>query len=310
MADQRSGQTQRYREGAGLDHTLFPYSPIDRRPPLAWPDGARLAFMPVLYLEYLELDPPEGSVRDPRYGGALGSYFPDYLNYSHREYGSRVGIFRILEVLDRHGITATVAINAAACARYPHLVEECQRRGYEFAAHGTHATRMISSRMSEAEERAYITESIEAVTAATGTRPIGWIGQDFNESTRTPALLAEAGLRYVMDWPNDDQPYAMNVGAPFVSIPNQADWDDTQLLAIRRVRTPRYPDLIDDAFDQLHSEGAQSGRLFGMGVHPWLLGQAHRIRYLDEALQRISGYDNVWQTTAGPIADWFLRQDR
>lgn len=303
MSGDKPGQTARYRRGAGYDHGHFAYSPLPGRKPVAWPGRARLACCVYLYLEYLELDPPEGTVRDPRYGGALGSHFPDYLNYSHREYGNRVGVFRLLDALDRHGFKATVAANALLCRRYPSLVEDCVRRGHEIAAHGTAATQMITSRMSEAEERAVIDDALDAVEAAAGARPVGWFGQDFGESARTPGLLAEAGLSYVADWPNDDQPYPMTCGKPLIALPNQAQWDDTQAMAIRRVAPPRWRDVVVEAFDYLHAEASPSGSVFSLGLHPWLAGQAHRIRYLDEALARIAGYDGVWRASAAEIAD-------
>ena len=294
--------------GPGMDHPHYPFSALPDRPRLHWPEGARVAMWVVLHLEYWELDPPPDALRDPRLDGELGSYFPDYVTYSHREYGNRVGIFRILEVFDRHRIRATVAANAAACERYPPLVDALIRRGYEFAAGGTHSTRMITNRTPENEEQATISSAIEAVRQATGETPRGWIGQDHGESERTPRLLAEAGLDYVGDWPNDDQPYSMTVGRPFISLPIQAEWDDVQMLKLRRVPQPRYPELVEDAFRTLHEEGDRSGRVFSLSVHPWMLGQAHRIRYLDEALERIATYDGVWQTTGAEISRWYLEQ--
>ena len=305
MTDYKSPQTVRYRDGAGYDHDHFDYSPLPARTALAWPDGARIAFCVYLYLEYLELDPPRGTVRDPRYGGALGSHFPDYFNYSHREYGNRVGVFRILDLFDRYGIKATVAANAMVCERYPRLIEECVDRGYEVAGHGTSATQIITSRMSADEERATILAALDAVENTAGRRPVGWFGQDFSQSTCTVSLLAEAGLTYVADWPNDDQPYALRSSPPLIAMPNQAEWDDTQLMAIRRVSAPRWRDVVVEAFDYLHHEASRSGSVFTLGIHPWLLGQAHRIRYLDEALARIVTYDETWHAPAGEVAHWY-----
>jgi len=291
------------RRAPGMDHDHYTYSALPGRPPLRWPDGARVAMAVVVHLEHWELDPPASALRDPRFRDPFGDFRPDYRTYTIREYGNRVGIFRIFDALDRHGIRATVAANASACARYPFLVEECRRRGWEFAAHGTHATRMVSSRMSEAEERAVIERSIAAITDATGDRPRGWVAQDFGETERTPRLLAEAGFRYLADWPNDDQPYRMTTSPPLVSIPYQAEWDDVQLLWCRRVPTPRYPALVEEAFAELHREGADSGRSFVLGLHPWLFGMPHRIRYLNAALDRLAAFDSVWRATLGEIAD-------
>ncbi len=304
------GPPEREKRGPGMDHPHYEFSALPSRQRLVWPGGARVAFWVLLHLEHWEMIPPEDAVRDARFRSEFGSFTPDYRTYSQREYGNRVGIFRLFEVLDRHGIKVTVAAGSAALERYPYLVEECRKRGWEFAAHGSYANRLISSRMSEAEERAFIAESIAAIERATGTRPTGWLGQDAGESARTPALLAEAGLEYVMDWPNDDQPYTMSVGRPFVSIPNPAEWDDVQLLWHRRVAMGRYPQLVFEGMQTLYEEGAESGRLFGLGLHPWLLGMAHRIRYLDEAFERLAGFDKVWPATAGEIAEWYLSETR
>jgi len=158
--------------------------------------------------------------------------------------------------------------------------------------------------MSEAEEKAEIATSIAAVEKAAGVRPKGWLGQDYGESQRTPKLLADAGLDYVLDWPNDDQPYPMKVGKKFVSMPNQPEWDDVQQLWIRKINTTRYPDLVADAFELLHHEG---GQVFSLSVHPWLMGMAHRIKYLDEALRRIERFGNVWHATPGEIAAYYAK---
>ncbi len=291
----------------GMDHDLYRFQPIVDRPQPTWPGAAPVALWVVLYLEYWELDPPEDAYRDPTFRGEFGNYFPDYRTYTTREYGNRVGIFRLFEVLDRHRIPVTVAANGAACERYPYLIEQCLDRGWEIAAHGTHATRMITSRMTAEQERAYISESIAAVERATGRRPLGWISQDFGESPRTPGLLAEAGLAYCADWPNDDQPYEMLVGAPpLISLPYHVDLDDVRLLWLRQVLTPRYPELVRDAFDTLYVEGRKGGRMLGLGVHPWVFGQAHRIRYLDQALAYISGHDEVWKATGSEICRAFV----
>jgi peptidoglycan/xylan/chitin deacetylase (PgdA/CDA1 family) len=156
--------------------------------------------------------------------------------------------------------------------------------------------------MSEAEERRVIESTTENIAAAAGARPSGWLGPDSGESPRTPQLLAEAGYDYVLDWPNDDQPYLMTTEPSLVSVPNQMEWDDVLALWLRRIPNPRYPDLVGEAFRVLHREGAASGRLFGLSLHPWVIGQPQRIAYLERALADIATYRNVWQATAGEIA--------
>lgn len=286
---------------AGMDNPWYDYVPYPKRPKLNWPRNARVAFYVVLHLEYFELLPPDGTVKDSRFTGEFGVYHPDYRTWTQREYGNRTGIFRVLDVLDRYQIRAGVAVNAMAAERYPFLMEQFKKRNYEIIGHGVSANRMISSKMSEAEEKAEIATSIAAIEKATGTAPKGWLGQEFGESQRTPKLLADAGLDYVLDWPNDDQPYPMHVGdgRKFVSMPNQPEWDDVQQLWLRRINTTRYPDLVGDAFELLHQEG---GQVFNLSIHPWLMGMAHRIKYLDEALRRVERFGNVWQATPGEVA--------
>jgi len=285
-----------------MDHELYGFSALPLRPRFQWPNGASAAFHVTLTIEHWELTPPPGSVKDQRFLSEFGPYEPDYRTWTQREYGNRVGIFRVLDMLDRHAIRASVAIGASACERYPALVAEVTRRGFEVLAHGTHATRIISSKMTDAEQRATIAASIEAVTRATGSTPKGWLSQDQGEAQNTPALLAEAGIDYLVDWSNDDQAYLMQPG--LVSIPHQIEWDDIVLFWLRRVETWRYPDLVEEAARRLADEGAISGRNFGLSIHPWLFGMAHRIRYLEEALRRLRKIDGLWQATTGEIAAW------
>lgn len=287
----------------GMDNPWYEYSPFPLRPKLHWPKNARVAFCVVLPLEYYELLPAEDSIKDARFVGEFGNYSPDYRTWTQREYGNRTGIFRVMDVLDRYQIRAGVAVNAMAAERYPFLIEQFKKRKYEFIAHGTSASRLISSKMTEAEEKAEIATTISAIEKAAGVRPKGWVGQEYGESQRTPQLLADAGLDYVLDWPNDDQPYPMKVGKNFVSLPNQPEWDDVQQLWLRRINTTRYPDIVGDAFELLHHEG---GQVFNLSVHPWLMGMAHRIKYLDEALRRIERFGNIWQATPGEIARHYM----
>lgn len=287
----------------GMDNPWYDYAPFPTRPKLTWPKNARVAFCVVLPLEYYELLPPEDAVRDSRYIGEFGNYHPDFRTWTQREYGNRTGIFRVLDVLDRYQIKAGVAVNAMAAERYPFLIEQFKKRKYEFIAHGTSANRLISSKMTEAQERSEIANSVAAIEKASGAKPKGWLGQEYGESQRTPQLLADAGLDYVLDWPNDDQPYPMKVGRKFVSMPNQPEWDDVQQLWLRRINTTRYPDIVSDAFELLHREG---GQVFSLSIHPWLMGMAHRIKYLDEALRRIERFGNIWQATPGEIAQHYM----
>jgi allantoinase len=281
----------------GMDHLHHAYRTLTEAPHFTWPGDARIAFTVTLVLDYWEVNPPQDASADPRIVSPLGKFFPDWLTWSQREYGARVGIFRVLDVLDRFGVTPSVALGAAAAERYPELVDELVRHNACFMAHGTYATRRITSRMSEAEEHALITESRDAVRAAAGEAPRGWCGQDFNESDRTPALLAAAGFTYTTDWASDDRPFLL--GAHLVALPPQPEWNDLECMWLRRVPPPVWADNVAEAFTFLHDEGGAS---FNLTLHPWIVGQAHRIRWLREALSRVLGRGAIWRTTTDEVA--------
>ncbi len=289
------------RRGPGMDHLHHPFRALPHAPHFAWPDGARIAFTVSLMLDHWELDPPKDASRDPRMVSPLGNFFPDWLTWSQREYGARVGIFRILDALDRFAIRPSVALGSAAAERYPELIDELMRRDACFMAHGSFATRRITSRMSEADERAFIAEARDAVAAATGEKPVGWCGQDFNESTATPMVLAEAGFAYTTDWANDDRPFLLGPydGRHVLVLPPQPEWNDLECMWLRRVSPEIWADGIAEAFEVLHQEG---GGVFNLTLHPWIAGQAHRIRWLRAALGRVLGKPSVWRTTTDELA--------
>jgi peptidoglycan/xylan/chitin deacetylase (PgdA/CDA1 family) len=289
----------------GMDHAHYAWSPIAARPKLAWPGGARVALCAIVVLEHLEWAPPRESVQSPNLYLHYGVHrpIPEFWSVSHREYGHRVGIFRVLDVLEKHGIPATIAIDAMTARHYPWLVRHCAGRARELIAHGISASRMITSRMSEPEERAHIAESIDAVRAGTGTAPRGWFGPEYGESQRTLALLAEAGLDYVCDWVNDEQPYRMNAAQPFYALPAMLELDDAFALRDRRFRVDEYAVHLAEAFDTVHRDGAASGRTLVITLHPWLMGQPFRIGFLDDALAHMMKRDGVWPASAGEIID-------
>jgi allantoinase len=287
----------------GMDHAHYPYRILPDAPRFAWPDGARIALTVTIMLDYWELAPPADARPDPRIVSPLGKFFPDWLTWSHREYGARVGIFRILDVLDRFGLTPSVALGSAAARRYPELVDELVRRNACFMAHGSTANRRITSRMEADQERAFIADAREAVAEIAGQAPLGWCGQDFNESADTPALLAEAGFTYTTDWPNDDRPYLLGPyahGRSLLALPPQPEWNDLESMWLRRVTPPIWADCVADAFALLHEEGGAS---FNITLHPWITGQAHRIRHLSDALHRLLGKPGVWRATADAVAE-------
>lgn len=291
-----------------MDNPYTGWSPLPSRPPLRWPGGARIALCVIVSLEYLEFEPPDSAVVAPsavKYTAYPEIY--DMHDVSHHEYGNRVGAFRLMRILDRHGIRATAAIDAGVAEHIPFLVDECLRRGWEVAGHGVALSRLIGEHMSEEEERRHLAHALATVERAVGQRPTGWVSPDYGESTRTVGLLAELGVRYVCDWPNDEQPYRMTVpSGDMVSVPVTIDLDDVFTLRERRVPVHTWGRMLVEAFDRLHREAADSGRLLVLNLHPYLVGQPFRSKVLAQALDTIMRRrDDIWLATGDEIADWY-----
>jgi peptidoglycan/xylan/chitin deacetylase (PgdA/CDA1 family) len=254
----------------------------------------------------MEWEAPSGSFQASNLaGGSVPRAFPDYARLSHREYGHRVGIFRVLDVLDRYGIKATIAMDALTAENYPYLVRHCLDRGCEIIAHGVSVSRMITSNMTSHEEEAYIKAS-DSLTRATSVTPRGWFGPEYGESERTPQLLARAGLSYVCDWVNDEQPYRMTTDeGQLFALPVMLELDDVMAMAHRHVTVDNYGTMLKEGFDTMYRDGAASGRVMMLNLHPWLIGQPFRIGCLDGALGHITRREGVWRATGSEIIDWY-----
>lgn len=285
----------------GMDHAHYRFRTLPDAPRFTWPGNARIALTVTIMLDYAEPGPPPDGNPDPRVVSPLGKFYPDWLTFSQREYGARVGIFRILKVLDDFRLTPSVALGSGAARRYPELVGEFTRRNACFMAHGSYATRRITSRMTQQEEREFIREARDGIAAATGRAPLGWCGQDFNESFDTPVHLVDAGFDYTTDWASDDRPFLLGPydGRTLVALPPQPEWNDLECMWLRRVSAPVWADGMAEAFSVLQSEG---GGVFNLTLHPWIAGQAHRIRYLADALTRILGLSGIWRATTDEVA--------
>ncbi|MFT7597970.1 MAG: allantoinase [Acidimicrobiales bacterium] len=291
----------------GMDHDQYEWSPIPTRTPFAWPGGEPLALGAMVLLEHYEWQPPEDAytLRSAS-GGLIKLPDPDYLRLTHREYGHRVGIFRLLDTLERHAVPPTVAIDVLTAEHYPWLVNHCVERGCEIVAHGIAASRMITSKMSEEEEVDTIARSLDTIESSTGSRPRGWFGPEGSESTRTPSLLAAAGVDYLCDWPNDEQPYAMTVPTgELTSLPLYLEVDDEQTLWTRRMRLADWRDVMVESASGLHADGVTSARHLMLTLRPWLSGQPFRVPVLDAALADITAIGPVWKATGSQIVDGF-----
>lgn len=287
-----------------MDHTLYTYSALPERPAT----GARLQGYVLLCLEHWHAQAPEGALRDPRFVGEFGSFTPDYRSWTQREYGLRVGLFRVLDALQAAGLKPAVAVNAALLQR-PHLVTQALA-GWEveWVAHGWAANDILHSRMPEPAQRAHIQGALDLCEKTLGRRPLGWLSQDWGTSPQTNALLLEAGITHTLDWCNDDQAYLMKPragAAPLVAVPLSPEWDDVQCQWLRQLTPRAHAQLTLNALDRLQAECQQHGRsaVFGLALHPWVCGMSSRIGALRQLLQDLAARPGVHWTTPGRIAE-------
>jgi allantoinase len=284
------------------DPGLYDYSPIVNRPRLTWPDGARLAFWVAPNIEFYELDPPASPVRS-----AWFRPIPDIPNYAHRDYGNRAGVWRMIELMDRCGIRGSVSLNVALCDHMPDIIEACVARGWELFSHSVYNTRYAYG-MDREQERAVIRDVQATIRKYSGQDCHGWLSSALANTVDTMDLLAEEGIRYTLDLMHDDQPQPVKVKkGRLISVPYSLEVNDWTALHVYAMPPRVYTETIKAQFDRLYAEGAESGRVMCVPLHPFLVGMPHRAAALEEALAYITGHSKVWVTTGREIADWYLR---
>jgi len=279
------------------DPGFYDYLPYDQRPQIRWPGGARVAFWVAPNVEFYELNPPRNPAR-----AAWARPAPDVQNYSYRDYGNRVGFWRMLEAMRRCNVRGSVSLNVAMCEHHPEVIAACADNGWEFYSHGTYNTRYLMG-MSEAQERAVIQDSIDTIRKHTGQKLDGWLAPALTYTDRTMDLVAEMGLSYVCDLFHDDQPVPVKTrSGRLTSVPYSLEMNDTIVYNVNQVSPRRYGDIIKRQFDQLYREGEHSGTVMCIPLHPYLIGQPYRLAAFEEALQYIASHDKVWLATGREIA--------
>jgi allantoinase len=283
-----------------MSFDLYGYSPIVERGPIHRPGGARVAFYVAVNIEHFDVDKPSTSIWE-----GTSSLVPDPLNYGWRDYGARVGIWRLIDALDRHGIRASALVNADVVARYPQIIDAGRERDWAWVAHGKNNSTLHTG-LGVEDERRGLSSIVTTIEQATGHRPRGWLGPGLTETFHTPALLAELGLSYMLDWTNDDQPYRLTVPG-MLSVPYSVELNDLNMFISRGLSGPHALEMVTDQFDQLYADADDSGRVMALAVHPFVTGQPFRHRYFDRAPEYIAGHDGVWMTTSDEIAEHYIR---
>jgi allantoinase len=287
------------------EHDRFAYSAIVDRPPLRWPNGARVAVWVIPNIEHFLFDRPGTPVTV-----ATLALSPDVLNYAWRDFGPRVGIWRLMDMMERYGFKGTVALNSDVCERYTRIVEEGNKLGWEWMGHGNNNSTLIN-KQSEDEERTLVRNIVDTIRRGTGKKPRGWLGPALSESNHTLDILAENGVEYVGDWTNDEQPYPMQVKTgSMVAMPYSVELNDITAHLEFKQNGEGFAQMICDQFDVLYEDGAKTGRVMAICLHPFLVGVPHRAKHFSKALRYIAARREVWLATGSEILDAYKKQAR
>jgi allantoinase len=280
----------------------YAFDPIINRKPVAFPGGKRLAILVYVNIEHV----PFGSTAAAHavYQGTV-QFSPDILNHGWRDYGNRVGLWRIMKAMDRHGFRGTVNLNSDVCREYPQIIREGNLRNWEWGVQGDNNT-SVPCHMSVEQQRAFIARNIAIVETATGRRPKGWLSMFLAESPETPDLLAEAGIEYVSNYAHDELPVEMRVkSGSLVTMPYTLEINDVPTIAGKGASGEVFGQMIRDQFDVLYEESIELPRVMSISMHPFISGHPFRMKHIEAALAYIASHSAIWKTTGGEVSDWY-----
>jgi allantoinase len=292
----------------------YPFAPFPGRGRLTWPDGKRLALVVTVNLEYWDLIKPTSA---PYYAGGpailpdpLPGNIPDFPNHSWREYGQRVGVWRLFDAFTAAGVPASCTMNAKLALERPQIIEAALKHGFELVPHNYEQGELLCHlQHAPDEERRIIGETLKVYRAATGREPQGWLSSSLRGTTNTPAILAENGLSFWCDLMNDDQPYMIETPAgPIVAVPYSIEINDFTLFQRRGLSNDAAFDCMKEQFDVLYAEGARTGMMMNVGLHPHVIGVPHRMATLHRFLSYARQFEGVWWASRAEIAAAYAPQ--
>ena len=290
----------------------YPYVPLPHRNPLKWPNGARVALIITCNLETWDLvkdsDEPYYAGGPPILPDPLPGNVADYPNFTWREYGQRVGIWRQFEVMDEFGVKPSCTINAVTTERRKEMVDAAVERGCEILAHNYEQGELLTDYAHDPDkERDIIQRTLKTYEAALGRKAKGWLSSSLRCTTNTAGILAGEGCTFISDVANDDQPALIRTdNGPIVSVPYSNEINDFAFLTRRGYTTDQFRDALIEELTVLHKEGERTGRIMNVGLHPHVSGRAYRIRAIREFLDFAKSLDGIWWATREEIAEWYL----
>jgi allantoinase len=288
----------------GYDHDLYAWSSIFDRPPVTWPGGKTVAVWVCVSLEWFPLTPSDTRFRAP---GHMQTPYPDYRHYTARDYGTRVGLYRLLNAFAGAGVRVSVAANSAIAERYPEVVRDIVSAGHEIIAHSTDMNGTIATGLPIEEERALIARSLDTLEQATGARPRGWLSIARSQSWNTLDLLKEAGLTYCCDWVNDELPYRFSNG--LIDLPLNHELSDRQIVTVQQQSADSWAEQMLDAFDWLATEARRfGGRMLPIHLTPYIMGLPYRISAVEAVLKALTARPEAWFARGDAIVESWAGQ--
>jgi allantoinase len=291
----------------------YDYIPLPKRNRLAWPNGARVAVVLTFNLETWDITKP---TTKPYYAGGpsilpdiLPGDTPDFPNYTWREYGQRVGLWRLYELFDSLGVQASCTTNAVTFDRRREMVDGCLERGWELLAHNWEQGELLTDFARDpAKEREVVLRTLEKFEQYTGRKSKGWLSSSLRGTLQTADILAEAGCTFYCDIMNDDQPFLLRTPhGPIVATPYSNEINDFTFITRKNFTTDQFRDALIEEFDVLYEEGAKTGRIMNVGLHPHVSGRAHRVRALRQFIEHVLGKTDVWWPKREEMAAWYLK---
>jgi hypothetical protein len=278
-----------------------PFTAIVDRPLLPpLPGGARMAFWTIVNLEVWDISRPMARQVIPAPTGQV--LLPDVPNWSWHEYGMRVGFWRFHKLYERLGIRPTLSINARVCDDYERVAAACRDAGWEFMGHAWE--QMPIHKIDD--QRGMIHRCMDRLEAFTGTRPVGWLGPGLTQTYETPELLAEAGVQYIGDWVYDDDPTVISTAkGPLITLPYTVELNDIPMMIVQHHESAYWKQRVMDQFKRLYEESADRPKICSIAIHPYISGQPHRIRYLEEIYAEIAEYAGVAHMNGAELLRWY-----
>ena len=285
-----------------LPRDRAPFSAIVDRPPLRLPGGAKLAVWTIVNLEVWDIANPMARQVLPAPTGI--PLLPDVPNWSWHEYGMRVGVWRFFKLFERLGIRPTLSINARVVEDYERVAAQARDAGWEFMGHAYEQGPVHKV----PDQRGMIHRSMDLLERFTGTRPVGWLGPGLTQTYETPDLLAEAGVKYIGDWVWDDEPATIATAhGPLVTLPYPVELNDIPAMIVQHHESAYWATRCQDTFDRLYMEGAERAKIMAIAIHPYISGQPHRIKYLEQVYDYCRQQEGVVFMNGAELLDWWAR---